>query len=304
MAPRKRGFFVLVLIIKNIEDIMKKALLAFAALSILLAAAAAKNKKEDPYNEKKLRPIERSGVQKFLGTNRYDVLDEFSVFIKNMIGKLKVKKGSFIYRRGTDIAGFRIYYDTSAYAVQMAQEAREACIAAIDRYCADFENKALNRSLKAAKSRRLYGQTISYMEYGVAMEMMNYKAKPVTTFGYVFDDRNPYFVIHMDKAKNLTLEGKSSKDYGNLETIILNFYFTRKQALELKKFLSNDNVNSLMAKYDYKEFEIDAQNEGIEYSEADDTVPEKDKKQRKNKKAKPAEAEEYSEGDDYTEIKQ
>jgi hypothetical protein len=283
---------------------MKKALLAFAALSILLAATAAKNKKEDPYNEKKLRPTERSGIQKFLGTNRYDVLDEFSVFIKTMIGKLKVKKGTFIYRRGTDIAGFRVYYDTSAYAVQMAQEAREICIAAIDRYCADFENKALDRSLKAAKSRRLYGQTVSYMEYGVAMEMMNYKAKPITTFGYVFDDRNPYFVIHMDKAKNLTLEGKSSKYYGNLETIILNFYFTRKQALELKKFLSNDNVNSLKAKYDYKEFEIDAQNEGIEYSEADDTVPEKNKKQKKNKKTKPAEAEEYSEGDDYTEIKQ
>lgn len=282
---------------------MKKALLVFAALLAFLAAAVAKNIKQDPYNEKKLRSIDRSGIQKFLGTNRYDVLDECSLFVKNMIGKMKVKKGTFIYRRGTDIAGFRAYYDTSAYAVQMAQEARETCIAAIDRYCADFESKNLNRNIKANKSRRLYGETISYIDFGVAMEMMNYNAKPKTSFGYAFENGNPYFVIHMDKAKNLKLEGKSSREYGNLETIILNFYFTRKQALALKAFLSNDNVNSLKAKYDYKEFEIDAQNEGIEYSEADDTVPEKNKKQKKNKKTKPAEAEEYSEGDDYIEIK-
>ena len=283
---------------------MKKALLVFAALLAFLAAAVAKNIKQDPYNEKKLRPIERSGVQKFLGTNRYDVLDEFSVFIKNMIGKLKVKKGSFIYRRGTDIAGFRIYYDTSAYAVQMAQEARETCIAAIDKYCADFENKNLDRSIKANKSRRLYGETISYIDFGVAMEMMNYNAKPKTSFGYAFENGNPYFVIHMDKAKNLKLEGKSSREYGNLETIILNFYFTRKQALTLKAFLSNENVNALSAKYDYKEFETDAQNEGIEYFEADDSATEKDNNQKMSKRNKSAEAEEYSEGDEYIEIKQ
>ena len=216
---------------------------------------------------------------------------------------MKVKKGNLIYRRGTDIAGFRGYYDTTSYAVQMAQEARETCIAAIDRYLSDFENKALDRSLKAQKSRRLYGETIIYIDYGVALEMMNYKAKPKATFGYVFDNNSPYFVIHLDKAKNLALEGKSSQDYGNLETVVVNFYFTRKQAQALKEFLSNNNVNALAAKYDYKEIEADAQNEGSEYFEADETVPQTKSKSKKAKEAKkPQEADDYDK-EEPTEIK-
>lgn len=289
---------------------MKKAILFSMFIAIALTVACAKKaKKNDPYDEKKMHPIDRTGVQKFLGTNRYDVLDECSFFAKNIVGKMKVKKGNFIYRRGTDVAGFRGYYDTTSYAVQMAQEARETCIAAIEKYLSDFENKALDRNLKAQKSRRLYGETIIYIDFGVALEMMNYKAKPNATFGYVFDNNSPYFVIHLDKAKNLTLEGKSSQDYGNLETVVVNFYFTRKQAQALKEFIQNDNINALATKYDYKEIEVDAQNEGAEYFEADDAVPEKKSRSKKSKDAKqPQEGDDYSEedpaeADGYTEIK-
>jgi len=275
---------------------MKKALSLFAALLFLAAAAFGKTKKQDPYDEKKMRPIERTGVQKFLGTNRYDVLDECSYFVKNMVGGMKVKKGSFIYRRGTDIAGFRGYYDTSAYALQMAREARETCVAAIDRYCSDFENRALNRRLKARKTRRLYGSAGVYIDFGVTLEMMNYKAKPNATFGYAFEKDSPYFVIHLDKAKNLTLEGKRSSDYGNLETIVVNFYFTRKQALALKEFISNENVDSMAANYNYKQIEEDAQSEAAEYFEADDSVPQKKGKAKKTKATKKVEG-----ADDYDE---
>ncbi len=270
---------------------MKKTLLLFAALFFVSGACFSRQKKEDPYSDKKLHPIERTGLQKFLGTNRYDVLEECSVFVKTLTGSMKAKKGSFIYRRGTDIAGFRLYYDTTAYALQMAKEARETCIAAIDRYFSDFESKSLNRSLSAKKSRRLYGQAGAYIDYGVAIDMMNYKAKPNATFGYVFVKGNPYFVIHLDKAKNLTLEGKSSSDYGNLETIVVNFYFTRKQAQALKDFISNQNVNELMANYDYKEIEADAQNDADEYNEQEEYNEAGDFE------------EDYEERDDFTKIK-
>lgn len=283
---------------------MKKTFLIFAALFLFLAAAFSKTKKEDPYNEKKLLSSERTaknGVQSILSSTRYDVLDDCSFFVKTFTNKMKVKKGNYIYRGGTDIAGFRGHYDTSAYAVQMAKEARETCIAAIDRYCADFEAKALNRKLKYTKTRQLYGKTEVYVEFGVAMDMMNYKARPIATFGYVFENNSPYFVIHMDKAQNLVLKGKSSADYGNFETIVLNFYFTRKQALALKEFIKNDNVDALMGKYDNSPIELDAQNDATEYFEADDTVPETNKKPKKGKKSEPAKSqddESYSESDE------
>ncbi len=288
---------------------MKKIILAFAALFLFLSATFPKIKKQDPYNEKKLRSSERTaknGVQSILSSTRYDVLDDCSFFVKTITNKMKVKKGNFIYRGGTDIAGFRGHYDTSAYAVQMAKEARETCVAAIDRYLSDFEAKALDRRLKNTKTRKLYGKTEVYVEFGVAMDMMNYKARPIATFGYAFEKNSPYFVIHLDKAQNLVLKGKSSADYGNYETIVLNFYFTRKQALALKEFILNDNVNALMANYDNSPIELDAQNEAAEYFEADDAVPTKKEKSKKNKKPESEKKDDdsYSEfEEDYTEIK-
>ena len=247
-------------------------------------ASAKKAKKVDPYDDKKMHPTDRSGFEKFFGTNRYDVFDECAMYIKPIAGKIKAKKGNFIYRRGTDVAGYRIYYDTTAYTVEMAQETRQLCCDSIDRYCDDFENKRLDRKGKFDKTRRVYGSAPGYEEFGVAIKLMNYKAKPVFHFGYAFVDGNPYFTIFVAKAKNLALEGKRSEETPNLETIPQTYYFTRAQAQKLKEFICEENIGLFHSQEEekLKEFKADAQND--EYTEADDVVPEKKKKEKKAKK--------------------
>ena len=266
---------------------MKKLLIFAAILVAALAWASAKEaKKVDPYDDKKMRPTDRSGLEKFLGTNRYDVLGEVGMYIRPIVGKIKAKKGNFIYRRGTDVAGFRIYYDTTAYTVEMAQETRQLCCDAIDNYCADFENKRLDKRAKLDKTRRVYGSAPGYEEYGVAIGMMNYKAKPVFHFGYAFVDGSPYCVMHVAKAKNLTLENGHS-DTQNTETIPQNYFFTRAQAQKLKEFICEENISLFHTEELEKNKDFITASESDDYVEADGVIPEKKKKDKKAKKADP-----------------
>jgi len=277
---------------------MKKTIVCAAALAALISCAWAK-KKPDLYNDKKMHPTDRSGLEKFLGTNRYDIYDECAMFIHPIVGKIKAKRGEFIYRRGTDVAGFRIQYDTSAYTVEMAEEPRKICCDAIDKYFDDFENKRLDRRASATKTRKVYGKAPGYEEFGVAKAMMNYKAKPDFYFGYDFVDGNPYFVIHVPKAKNLAMEGKST-DLPNLETIVQNYYFTRAQAQKLKEFICEENIGLFHAAEEEKLKELRSDSETDEYVENDGEAS-SNKKGKKSKKNKKNKAEENSENDDYAE---
>lgn len=240
------------------------------ATALFLAQAKA-TKKVDPYDEKKMHPTDRSGVEKFFGTNRYDVLDELSIYIQPIVGKIKAKVGNFIYRRGTDVAGFRIQYDTTAYTFELAREQRQACCDAIDKYMDDFENKRLDKKLKRAKTRKVYGSVLAYEEFGIALKMMNYKAKPIADFGYAFVDGSPYFVIHVEKAKNLALEGNVS-DKGNSETIILNYYFTRAQAKKLRDFICEENISLFHAQENEALKDLRSDAEVDDYEEADEDI--------------------------------
>ncbi|MBR5966890.1 MAG: hypothetical protein IK015_12325 [Treponema sp.] len=267
---------------------MKKLILFAALMAAVLSLATAKKAKQiDPYDDKKMHPTDRSGLEKFLGTNRYEVLDEAGIYIKPLVGKIKAKRGNFIYRRGTDVAGYRVYYDTTAYTVEMAKETRQICCDAIDRYMDDFANKRLDRKAKLEKSRRVYGSAPGYQEFGVAISMMNYKAKPTFYFGYAFVDGSPYFVIHSAKAKNLTLEGKHVAETPNMETIPQNYFFTRAQAQRLKEFICEENISLFHDEEEKKLGGLRADAENDEYTEADSTIPEKKKKAKKAKKADP-----------------
>lgn len=251
---------------------MKKIIATALAALLVVSSAFAIKKKVDPYDDKKMHPTDRNGLEKFLGTNRYEVLDDVAMYIKPIVGKIKAKKGNFIYRRGTDVAGFRIYYDTTAYTVEMAQETRQICCDAIDKYFDDFENKRLNRKGKADKTRVIYGKAPGYEEYGVAINMMNYKAKPDFYFGYVFVNDSPYFVIHVAKAKNLALEGRPT-DLPNLETIVQNYYFTRAQAQKLKDFINEANISRFHIAEQEKIKEMKTDAEVDEYVENEDVTP-------------------------------
>ncbi|MBR5966885.1 MAG: hypothetical protein IK015_12300 [Treponema sp.] len=266
---------------------MKKLILIAALMAAVLSLAAAKKAKQiDPYDDQKMHPTDRTGLDKWLGTNRYDVLDEVGMYIRPVVGKIKAKKGNFIYRRGTDVAGFRIYYDTSAYTVEMAKETRQTCCDAIDKYMDDFANKRLDRKSKLEKTRRAYGSAPGYQEYGIAIKMMNYKAKPTFYFGYAFVNGSPYFVIHAAKAKNLALEGGHA-DSQNTETLPQNYFFTRAQAQKLKEYICEENISLFHDAEEEKNGELKSDAVNDEYNEADGVVPEKKKKAKKVKNAAP-----------------
>ena len=191
----------------------------------------------------------------------------------------------------------------------MAQETRQACCDAIDKYCNDFANKRLDKRGKFDKTRRIYGSAPGYEEFGVAIKMMNYKAKPTFHFGYAFVDGSPYFTIFVAKAKNITLEGKHSAETPNMETIPQTYYFTRAQAQKLKEFICEENISLFHDKEAEKNKDINEAAVEDEYSEASGEIPDKKKKQKKAKKSEPVgEAyddteEDLTERDDYTEVK-
>ena len=82
------------------------------------ASATASN--EDSYSEEKLNSA-RSFSDKLLNKNKYDKKEEMTCFLTPTLGKPFARKGAFIHKNGTDLAGFFILYDTSFYAFYLAK---------------------------------------------------------------------------------------------------------------------------------------------------------------------------------------
>lgn len=195
----------------------------------------------DHYSEEKLSGSNRSFGQKLFNLNKYEKIDNFTLYAKPTLGGFGTRKGSLIYREGTDIAGFECYYDSCAYAVQFAQAERNALISAFERYKKDFDEKKLKR--KDSKSRQAYGFVGGYEDFGNIEASMMYYCKPKVYFGYNFIDGNPYFCIYVKKAENLAVDQK--KEGGFKETIDQSYYFTKAQATVLTEFLSDENISAL-----------------------------------------------------------
>lgn len=214
---------------------------------------------DDPYDKEKLRPQnDRSFGQKLFGLNRFQQIAPFSVFAKSSVGKLHLKKnGSLIHRAGTDIGGFYCYYDTSAYAVQFAQQARSVLVSAVEQYLSDFDNKKLDKNAKKKDTESVYGTAEAYEEYGIALANLNHAARPIVTFGYEFINGNPYFMIYAKKAKDIKYVHRSNDDSNADKTIPQRYYFTKAQAKTLATFLSDSNIESLRKETNYDEVSED-----------------------------------------------
>jgi len=195
----------------------------------------------DHYSPEKLSGDDRSFGQKLFNLNKYTKLKTFSLYAKPPIGGLGSRKGTLIYREGTDIAGFECYYDSCAYAVQFAKAERNALINAFERYKKDFDEKKLDR--KDSKSRQAYGFVGGYEDFGNISASMQYYCKPKVFFGYNFIKGNPYFCIYVKKADNLAVDQK--KEGGFKQTVDQSYYFTKAQATVLCEFLSDENIESL-----------------------------------------------------------
>lgn len=200
----------------------------------------------DPYNKKKMVGIRNFG-ERLLNINKFTKIEPFSAYLRPTVGPLFVRKGHLIYREGTDIAGLMMYYDSSAYALQFAQDARRIAVNAIDCYFKDFDEKRLDRSAKAKKTRQAYGFCEGYEDFGIVSGMMTNYSRPKVFFGYMFIKNTPYFTIDVRQAKNLAVNEKTEE--GSLKANVIEqiYYLTKSQAKKLAVFLSDANVSALQS---------------------------------------------------------
>ncbi len=198
----------------------------------------------DPYNQKKLKGNRNFG-ERLLNINKFTKIEPFSAYLKPTLGKLFVRKGHLIYREGTDIAGFMMYYDSSAYALQFAKAARAVVCNAIESYYKDFDEKLLDRNAKAKDTRAKYGFCEGYEDFGVASGMMTNYSRPTVFFGYVFVKKTPYFIINVRKAKNLAVNEKTEEGSLKANVIEQTYYLTKAQAKKLSVFLNEDNISRM-----------------------------------------------------------
>ena len=224
----------------------------------------------DPYNTKKMRG-NRSFGERLLNLNKYTKIEPCSIYLRPTIGKMFARKGHLIYREGTDVAGFMMYYDSSAYALQFATASRSVVRDAINRYFKDFDERKLDRSASHKKTREVYGFCEGYEDFGIISGMMTNWSRPKVFLGYMFVSNTPYFTINVRRAQNLAYEGiKSEEAMLKGTTIEQTYYFTKAQANKLMVFLSDENIGSLQAASTAPESieATDAYDDGAEYNGA------------------------------------
>ena len=199
----------------------------------------------DPYNKKKM--IGKRGFgERLLNINKFTKIEPCTAYLRLTIGGLVLRKGHLIYREGTDVAGFEMYYDSSAYALQFATADRAAVIDAINRYFNDFDEKRLDRKANFKKTRAVYGFCNSYEDFGIISGMMTNFSKPKVYLGYTFVKHTPYFTINVRPAKNLAYEGDQSEEAMLKGTTIeQTYFFTKAQAKKLAAFLDDSNISSM-----------------------------------------------------------
>ncbi len=200
----------------------------------------------DPYNKKKMRGNRNFG-ERLLNVNKFTKMDPFSAYLKPTVGKLFVRKGHLIYREGTDVAGFVMYYDSSAYALQFSKAARTVVRDAIESYYKDFDEKRLDRNAKAKDTKAAYGFCEAYEDFGMVSGMMTYFSRPKVFCGYVFVKNTPYFTLNVRPAKNLAVNEKTEEGSLKVNVIEQTYYLTKAQAKKLSVFLSDQNIDQLQA---------------------------------------------------------
>ena len=208
----------------------------------------------DPYNKKKLIGNRDFG-ERLLNTNKFTKVEPFTAYLKLTVGGMVSRKAHLIYREGTDIAGFEMYYDSSAYALQFAKVARGVLVDAVKRYYQDFDEKRLERSAPFKKTRDVYGFCEAYEDYGMVSGMMTYFSRPRVFFGYTFVKGSPYFTVNVRPAKNLAYgDSKSEEALMKANTIEQTYYFTKAQAKKLMTFLDDANISALQASSTFDEY--------------------------------------------------
>lgn len=175
----------------------------------------------------------------FVTTVPYKEYDNFEVYYKNTVTKIKLADSVFAVYKDEDLAGFGVQMTACYYYTFMDRTTRNILIAAGEQYLKDFEDKKLER--KSGKSFRAYGKANVKVHFGSLKSKAHNTSEPLAYFGYNFVDKSPYFHITVLNAKNERYE-ESPSSYPK-ESYAYDIYLTKAQLKTLMQLLSDENVN-------------------------------------------------------------
>lgn len=184
------------------------------------------------------------------GKEKYIYFDSAELATGTIGFGIKPRTAEMILNPDTNMAGTQVYFQSSFFNILFDEKNRALFAGALEQYLDDFENKRLVKG-KYLKTRRAYIKNGKCdLEWGTVKIMMDATGSTHFTVGYEFKKRNdktsPYFCIIIEKCKNTN---ERTGTYKVDESVEMQLYFTKAQAKQFVKFLSQESINEQLAKY-------------------------------------------------------
>ncbi len=198
-------------------------------------------KKPKYYQEKSDHPLRDF----FLGKEKYIEYDITNLGTGTLTFGNKQREATMLYNPKTQKAGIRVYYQTNFYNILFDKATRDKIASCVENYLSDFENKRLIR--KSGKTRHCYGRSKCYVEWGTIKQMMNHYGNTDMFLGYTFIDKSPYFMLTVKQTKNIA---EHQGEYTQKDSVEVQLYFTKAQAREFVRQLSDEVLNPIVGDYE------------------------------------------------------
>lgn len=259
--------------------IKSKVLLCLSIFTLFLLSACSSTKSDfaltedatetlnKSTNKKKKAEKKQFVLFKYGNIGDYISLDETSVFVPNAFGVLKQKRATVTIDPKLQEAGFGSPYLAAYYYLFWDAAARESLIKAIDDYYSDFENKRLKRD--NGNSYKIYGKIPVRLRWGTLSNSTPNNGETEMYVGYKFKEKSPYFVITIYPAFN---EYSNVTDAVDRESMMLTYYFTKAQLLDLKSMLDNEGISKTLI--DFNSDDVVIETESDDYDEYEEAVVE------------------------------
>lgn len=259
--------------------IKSKVLLCLSIFTLFLLSACSSTKSDFALTEDATETVVNSSKKtkkpekkqfvlfKYGNIGDYISLDETSVFVPNAFGVLKQKRATVTIDPKLQEAGFGSSYLAAYYYLFWDAAARESLIKAIDDYYSDFENKRLKRD--NGNSYKIYGKIPVRLRWGTLSNSTPNNGETEMYVGYKFKEKSPYFVITIYPAFN---EYSNVTDAVDRESMMLTYYFTKAQLLDLKSMLDNEVISKTLI--DFNSDDVVIETESDDYDEYEEAVVE------------------------------
>ena len=259
--------------------IKSKVLLCLSIFTLFLLSACSSTKSDFALTEDATETVVNSSKKtkkpekkqfvlfKYGNIGDYISLDETSVFVPNAFGVLKQKRATVTIDPKLQEAGFGSSYLAAYYYLFWDAAARESLLKAIDDYYSDFENKRLKRD--NGNSYKIYGKIPVRLRWGTLSNSTPNNGETEMYVGYKFKEKSPYFVITIYPAFN---EYSNVTDAVDRESMMLTYYFTKAQLLDLKSMLDNEVISKTLI--DFNSDDVVIETESDDYDEYEEAVVE------------------------------